>query len=139
MLMCAFPHRMTTAEQLGLQLKAARGEMSLRALSAQVGISASTLGEYERGAKVPEADKLTRIAETLDCFTFRIDDFYFTISRVVVDPEPSRQGEQLPLDFSGEYDYAKAVVKIKPGRISVALHGFKTPSAEARTAISSNN
>ena len=130
---------MTAAEQLGLQLKAARGQMSLRALSVQVGISASTLGEYERGAKVPEADKLARIAETLNCFTFRIDDFYFTVSRVVVDPGPGRQSAQLPLDFSGEYSYAKAVVKIKPGRISVALDGFKTPTAGVQVPIPSNN
>ncbi|MGP0099871.1 MAG: helix-turn-helix domain-containing protein [Terriglobales bacterium] len=39
-------------------------ELSLRALSDQAEISASTLGEYERGVKVPEADKLARIAET---------------------------------------------------------------------------
>jgi transcriptional regulator with XRE-family HTH domain len=130
---------MTAAQQLGLQLKAARGQMSLRALSVHVGISPSTLGEYERGVKVPEADKLARIAETLNCLTFRIDDFYFTVSRVVLDPEPGRQSEQLPLDFSGEYTYAKAVVKIKPGRISVALDGFKTPIAGAHIAISSNN
>jgi len=128
-----------TAEQLGLQLNAARGDMSLRALGAQVGISASTLGEYERGVKVPEADKLARIAETLNCFTFRIDDFYFTVSRVVADPEPGRQSAQLPLDFSGEYSYAKAVVRIKPGRISVALDGFKTPIGGAQIAIPSNN
>ena len=130
---------MTTAEQLGFQLKAARGQMSLRALSGQVGISASTLGEYERGARVPEADKLARIAETLNCFTFRIDDFYFTVSRVVVQPEPSRQSAQLPLDFSGEYTYAKAAVKIKPGRISVAFDAFRTPTAGAEIAISSKN
>jgi transcriptional regulator with XRE-family HTH domain len=129
---------MTTAEQLGLQIKAARGDMSLRALSEQVGISASTLGEYERGAKVPEADKLARIAETLNCFTFRIDEFYFTVSRVVVEAERGRQSAQLPLDFSGEYSYAKATVKIRPGRISVALDGFKTPAAGAQIAVSSN-
>jgi len=42
------------------------------------------------------------------------------------------------LDFSGEYSYAKASVKIKPGRISVVLDGFKTPGAGARAAISAN-
>ena len=126
---------MTTAEQLGIQLKAARGQMSLRALSEQVGISASTLGEYERGAKVPEADKLARIAETLNCFTFRIDEFYFTVSRVIVDLGPEKQSVQLPLDFSGEYNYAKASVKLKPGRISITFDGFKTPTS---VAISSN-
>jgi len=130
---------MNTTQQLGLQLKAARGQMSLRALSAQVGISASTLSEYERGVKVPEVDKLARIAETLNCLTFRIDNFYFTVSRVVAHSEPCRQSEQLPLDFSGEYGYAKAVVKIKPGRISVAFDGFKTPGAVTQIGVSSNN
>ncbi len=112
--------------------------MSLRALSDQVKISASTLGEYERGVKVPEADKLARIAEALNCFTFRVDDFYFTVSRVVVDTELDAASAQLPLDFSGEYNYAKASVKIKPGRISVVFDGVRTPSPRVRLAISSN-
>jgi transcriptional regulator with XRE-family HTH domain len=112
--------------------------MSLRALGEQVDISASTLGEYERGVKVPEADKLARIAEVLNCFTFQIDNFYFTVSRVIVHSEPAGTSTQLPLDFSAEYSYAKASVKIRPGRISMVFDGVKTPDAGTRIAISSN-
>ena len=112
--------------------------MSLRALGDQVGISASTLGEYERGVKVPEADKLARIAEALNCFTFRIDNFYFTVSRVVASTEPPPSTTQLPLDFSGEYNYAKASVKIGAGRISVMFDGVRTSSPKVRLAVSSN-
>jgi transcriptional regulator with XRE-family HTH domain len=136
-LMCGYSH-MTAAEQLGTQLRAARGQLSLRALSDQVAISASTLGEYERGVKVPEADKLARIAEALNCFTFRIDNFYFTVSRAVVVPEPLAASAQLPLDFSGEYSYAKASVKIRPGRISVVFDGARTSSPRVHLAVSSN-
>ena len=112
--------------------------MSLRVLSDQVDIAASTLSEYERGSKVPEADKLARIAEALNCFTFRIDNFYFTVSRVVVDSELGAPSAQLPLDFSEEYSYAKAIVKIKPGRISVLFDGVRTPSPRMRLGVSSN-
>jgi transcriptional regulator with XRE-family HTH domain len=128
---------MTAAEQLGVQIRSARGEMSLRALGDQVGISASTLSEYERGVKVPEADKLARIAEALNCFTFRIDNFYFTVSRVVVGTEPPPTA-QLPLDFSGECSYAKASVKIGPGRISMTFDGVRTSSPKIRLPLSSN-
>jgi hypothetical protein len=59
------------------------------------------------------------------------------LAGVVAEPQPDRQ--QIPLDFSGEYSYAKVVVKIKPGRISVALDGFKTSTAGVQIPISSNN
>lgn len=130
--------QMTAAEQLGAQIRTARGQLSLRALSDQVDVSASTLGEYERGVKVPEADKLARIAEALNCFTFRIDNFYFTVSRVVLGTEPPTASAQLPLDFSGEYTYAKASVKIRPGRISVMFDGGRTSNPRVRLAVSSN-
>jgi transcriptional regulator with XRE-family HTH domain len=129
---------MTTAEQLGSQIKAARGQLSLRALSEQVDISASTLGEYERGVKVPEADKLAKIAGALNHFTFRVDDFTFTVSRTVTATERHAQSEQLPLDFSGEYSYAKASVKIRPGRISVVFDGVKAPTPRMRLTVSPN-
>ena len=129
--------RMTVAEQLGAQIKAARGGMSLRMLSEQVGISASTLGEYERGVRVPEADKLAKIAEVLNCFTYQIDNFYFTVSRVVVNTEHPPNA-QLPLDFSGEYGYAKANVKIGPKRISLMFDGFKAGNAKGQLVVSSN-
>jgi len=128
---------MSVAQQLGAQIKAARGDMPLRTLSEQVGISPSTLGEYERGVKIPEADKLARIAEALNCFTYRIDNFYFTVSRVVVNTEQPPT-TQLPLDFSGEYSYAKASVKIGPKRISVMFDGLKAGNTKERLMVSSN-
>jgi transcriptional regulator with XRE-family HTH domain len=128
---------MTTAEQLGAQIKAARGQLSLRALSDQVDISASTLGEYERGSKVPEADKLARIADALNHFSFQIDDFTFTVRRTETGAKPI-VSEQLPLDFSGEYSYAKASVKIRPGRISVVFDGVKASTPRLRLTASSN-
>src|SRR5208282_3877400 len=85
-LLCEYSH-MTAAEQLGSQIRTARGQLSLRALSEQVEISASTLSEYERGVKVPEADKLARIADALNHFTFRKDDFTFTVTRTDVGAE----------------------------------------------------
>ena len=126
-LLCEYLH-MTLAEQLGSQLKEARdsAQLSLRALSEQVEISASTIGEYERGVKVPEADKLARIAVALSHFTFRIDDYTFTIRPKGADLGETPSHEQLPLDFSGEYTHAKAHIKIAPGRISVVLEGVKT-------------
>ena len=124
--MCEDSH-MTKAEQFGSQIKRARenARLSLRALSDEVEISASTLGEYERGVKVPEADKLTRIAAALDHFTFQIDDYTFTISPKDETPKVATPDRQLPLNFSGEYSYSTAQVKIEPGRISVAFEGVK--------------
>jgi transcriptional regulator with XRE-family HTH domain len=131
-----FSH-MKTAEQLGSQIRAARGSLSLRALSDQVEISASTLSEYERGVRVPEADKLARIAEALNHFEFQIDNFIFTVSRAEGTEKPKPSG-QIPLDFSGEYSYAKASVRIKPGRISVIFDGVKDSTPKIRLAVSSN-
>jgi transcriptional regulator with XRE-family HTH domain len=128
----------TSAEQLGSQIRTARGPLSLRALSEQVDISASTLSEYERGTKVPEADKLARIADALNHFTFQIDDFTFTVRRTDADKEKRAPAEQIPLDFSGEYSYAKASVKIRPGRISVVFDGVKSPLSKLRLTASKN-
>ena len=129
---------MTTAEQLGTQIKEARdnAHLSLRALEELVEISASTIGEYERGVRVPEADKLARIAAALKHFTFRIDNFIFTITHRRAGEEAPARHEQLPLDFTGEYTYSKAHVRIQPGRISVAFDGVK--AAPTRPAASRN-
>lgn len=135
--MCEYSH-MTTAEQLGSQMRAARAhaQLTLRELSDRVQISASTLGEYERGLRVPEADKLVRIATALNQYTFVIDDHAFSIL-----PEASGQGKpspdyQLPLNFTGEYSYARAQVKIQPGRISIALEGARVRAP--RVSLSRN-
>lgn len=131
---------MTTAEQLGAQLRSARDDagLSLRGLSEKVYISASTIGEYERGIKVPEADKLAKIANALNHFTFRIDEYTFTINPSDAARERATHDEQLPLDFSGEYSYAKASVKISPGRISVVFNAAKTMTPRVRLTPSPN-
>jgi transcriptional regulator with XRE-family HTH domain len=131
---------MTKAEQLGSQIRAARDEadLSLRALSELVDISASTIGEYERGIKVPEADKLAKIADALNHYTFQVDEYTFTVSHIATDIQRTTASDQMPLDFSGEYNYAKAIVKIKPGRISVVFEGVKMPIRGLRLAASSN-
>lgn len=132
---------MTSAEQIGSQLKAARESagLSLRALEQQVDISASTIGEYERGIRVPEADKLARMANALSYFTFRVDQYTFTVG-LPEDTNGKRAGvnEQLPLDFSDEYNYAKASIKIKPGRITVVFDGVKAQGQKSRLTVSSN-
>jgi transcriptional regulator with XRE-family HTH domain len=124
---------MTTAEQLGSQIKAARdaAALTLRELAQQVEISASTIGEYERGVKVPEADKLAKIAAALSHFTFRIDDYTFTISTKGLSGKELAVDRQLPLDFTGEYTYTKAHIKIEPGKISVAFDGVTARSPRA--------
>lgn len=96
----------------------------MRRLGALVGIPATTLEGYEAGASVP-AEKLARIADVLRHHTFRIDGYEFTVNRV------SRAAtllpaEQMSLNFIGEYDYAKARVKIGPGKITILLDGKKT-------------
>jgi transcriptional regulator with XRE-family HTH domain len=117
---------MTRAQQLGSQIRTARSAagLSLRRLGALAGIPATTLEGYEAGASVP-AEKLARIADALRYYTFRVDGYEFTVNRVGhgVTMPPA---EQMTLNFVGEYDYAKAKVKIGPGKITILLDGKKT-------------
>jgi transcriptional regulator with XRE-family HTH domain len=118
-------------EQIARQLKAARLKkgLSLRAVAALAKIPASTLEGYESGSAVP-AEKLARIAEVLEHPTFKIDDYHFTVSRAA--PEAPSRHDQLSLDFTGEYSYAKATVKISPRKITIFLDGRKTIPGRAR-------
>lgn len=115
---------MTAAQQIGLQLKSARenARMSARALSHAVGVSPPTIGEYESGSSVPKADVLAKIAQTLDLPVVEVDGCRLTITRVerIV---PASSTEQLPLDFTGQYSFSKATVRLSPGRISIAFDG----------------
>lgn len=123
---------MTIAEQIGLQLRAARGELSVRALSQMVGLTPPTIASYESGNSIPTADRLARIADALNIPTIEIDEHRFTITRREK-LEPPRQGEQLALDFSGEYSFSKATIRLSPGRLSISFDGA-TPIASERVS-----
>jgi len=113
---------MTTTKQLSIQIKAARVKagLSLRRLSAMAKIPATTIEGYEAGNKIP-ADNFLRIADALDHHNFDVDGHTFTVGRATAEDSKAARGEQLRLDFSGEYDYSKATVKISPGKITVAF------------------
>jgi transcriptional regulator with XRE-family HTH domain len=131
---------MTTAEQLGDQIKAAREEagLSLRKLGELAKVPTTTIESYESGISVPSADRLARIAVALNYYTFRVDEYTFTVRLADAAPEKQAANAQLPLDFSGEYSYAKAMVKIRPGRISVVFDGVKASTQRPRLTASSN-
>lgn len=93
-------------------------------------VPATTLEGYEAGASVP-AEKLARIADALSHHTFKIDGYQFSVTRVTVETEAPLH-DQMSLDFAGEYSYARAVVKIKPSKITILLSGTKRLPATAR-------
>jgi transcriptional regulator with XRE-family HTH domain len=115
---------MIAAAQLGLQIKAAREglRMSASKLGRMVGVTPPTIASYESGDSVPTADTLAKIAEVLDLRTVEIDEYRFTITRKeqVV---PTDLREQLTLEFSGEYAFSKATVRLSPGRMNITFDG----------------
>lgn len=127
---------MTTRQQIAGQIKAARLSkgLSLRGLAALARIPASTLEGYESGSAIP-AEKLARIGEVLEHPTFEIDDYRFTVSRAAQDV-PTRP-DQLSLNFTGEYGYAKATVKISPRKITILLDGRKSVPGAVGEAVNS--
>jgi transcriptional regulator with XRE-family HTH domain len=87
-----------------------------------VGLTPPTIADYEAGESVPKADTLAKIADALDHHIFEIDGHRFTITR----NEKIRgalSGEQLALDFVGEYAFSKATVRLSPGRINISFDG----------------
>lgn len=125
---------MTAAEQLGSQLKVAReqAKMSARALSRIVGVSAPTIGDYESGQRIPPADKLAKIAEAVGIHSVEVDGYRLTVTREEV-LKPSVLGEQLALDFTGEYAFSRATVRLSPGRINISFDGA-TPIINQRVS-----
>ena len=111
---------MTAAQQLGSQLRTARvgSGLSLRKLGAIVNIPATTIEGYEGGNRIP-ADKFLRLADALNSQTFEVDGHKFSVSRS--DVGTPKGGEQLNLNFSGEYSSSRATVKISPSRITLAF------------------
>jgi transcriptional regulator with XRE-family HTH domain len=126
---------MTTAQQLGSQMKMARDKanMSARGLGQKVGVSPPTIAEYESGSSVPKADVLARIAEALGLPEVVVDGFRFTITRVEL-IEAGPRAEQLPLDLTGQYTFSKGTLRISPGRISVSFEGPAPPADQSRAS-----
>jgi transcriptional regulator with XRE-family HTH domain len=121
---------MTAAQQLGAQLKAARERqrLSLRDVDKMVGIRYTTISGYEAGTSVPTADKLAKLALALNLHFVEIDSCRFWISRVEPVEAAPVTGEQLSLDFTGEYSYSRASLKISPGRITVVFDAVRDRS-----------
>ncbi len=63
-----------------------------------------------------------KIAEVLDISAFEIDEYRFTITRKE-QLTPARPGQQLALNFTGEYAFSKATVRLSLGRINISFDG----------------
>ncbi len=126
---------MTAAQQLGSQVKEARraAGLTLRDLGARAEIPWTSIAGYEKGNRIP-ADKFLRIADALNHRTFKIDGESFNVSRVAEEMPDAARGEQLRLNFSGEYGYSRASVRISPGKIEVAFDGAKSSASMRRLA-----
>jgi len=120
---------MTAAQQLGSQIKMARlaAGLSLRKLASLTQIPTTTIEGYESGTSIP-AEKLVRIADSVNHYVFRVDGYRFSVSRADEQALKAAGAEQLNLDFSAEYHYSKATVKISPGRIAVTFDGTRLTS-----------
>ena len=87
-----------------------------------VGVTPPTIASYESGESIPTADTMVRIAEVLGIHAFEVDGYWFTVTRKEK-LTPARSGEQLTLDFTGEYAFSKATVRLSPGRINISFDG----------------
>ena len=95
--------------------------MSARALSEKIGVSPPTMASYESGRSIPTADTLAKIAAALGIQFFEIDEYRFTITRKEKLAKPA--GEQMSLDFAGEYAFSRATVRLSPGKINISFDG----------------
>jgi transcriptional regulator with XRE-family HTH domain len=125
---------MSAAAQLGSQIKVAREAvpMSASKLGRMVGVTPPTIASYESGGSVPTADTLAKIAEVLGIRTVEIDEYRFTITRKE-QGTPTKPGEQLALDFTGEYAFSRATVRLSPGRMNITFDGV-TPVPTQRAS-----
>lgn len=123
---------MTVARQLGRQIRAARiaAGLSLRKLGSIAEIPATTIEGYEAGASIP-AEKLARIASALNYANFQIDGLQFSVTKQTP-VRPAPLPDQMNLDFTGEYSYSKAQVKIGPTSIVIHLDGTKSKNSFRR-------
>jgi transcriptional regulator with XRE-family HTH domain len=118
---------MMAPQKLGGQVKAARSKsgLSLRKLAALAGIPATTIAGYEKGNKIP-ADNFLRIADALKHHTYEVGGNLFSVGRTHTARGVPLASEQLSLDFSGEYGYSFARVKIGPGKIIVSFDAVRS-------------
>lgn len=114
--------------QLGLQLKEARHDCSLRQedVSARANVHINMIGRYERGDSAPEFDVLLRLARVLDIKEVRIGEHTIVIrpsSSSVVQPAP----KQLRLEFGRDYffDGGDSVLRIQPSRAGLLIASGK--------------
>jgi transcriptional regulator with XRE-family HTH domain len=112
-------------QQLGAKLRRERESagISLRGLGGLVKASPETIRQYERG-RLPDADKLARIAVALGISEIELDHLRISIADIRTRTSQPI-GEQLRLDFAGEYTRSKAIVKIRPGSVSVTVTGLR--------------
>jgi len=111
-------------QELGAKIQKGRDTagLSLRALGKLVGISGEGIRNYELGTRVPDADKLAKIGVALGIHEFDLDRVRISIAQPLARTlEPTR--EQLSFDFSGEYANSRAVIRIRPGGVSVTITG----------------
>jgi len=85
--------------------------------------SPETIRQYEQG-RVPDAYKLAKIAVALGISELDLDHLRIHIGGIGT-PTSESLGEQLRLDFAGEYTRSKATVKIRPGSVSVTITGSR--------------
>jgi transcriptional regulator with XRE-family HTH domain len=121
---------MSARPHLGQQIREARlaAGLSLRALADRAQIPASTIEGYEGGSSVP-AEKLARLAHALGRRSFETDAYLLTVNPL--ETEAARSSDQMNLDFRGEYQYARASVRINPGRITITVDAAKSTSKKA--------
>src|ERR1700690_228619 len=111
-------------QQLGAKPRRERKSagISPRGLGGLIKASPETIRQYERG-RLPDADKLAKIAVALGISEIELDHHRISIADIRTQPSES-VGEQLRLDFAGEYTRSKATVKIRPGSVSVTITGL---------------
>ena len=112
-------------EQLGAKLRRERKSagISLRDLGGLIKTSPETIRQYERG-RLPDADKLAKIAVALGISEIDLDHLRISIADIGA-PTSESVGEQLRLDFAGDYTRSRAIVKIRPGSVSVTVTGLR--------------
>ena len=114
-------------QQLGNTIQEGRKKagMSLRDLCDLIDVSPETIRQYELGNRVPDADKLGRIAVLLGISELELGDIKISISQLNKQPSFFQSPEQFRLDFEREYTSSKATLRIRPGSFSITLAGFR--------------